>query len=130
MKKRHIVLLVIAVLVLVVGVGMWSFMQRAEAGLAQLAQMSLQDPDLSAIPDGTYEGMFEVFPVKVVVQVSVAAHRIVDIKLLEHRNGQGKAAEAILPRIIQSQRVTLDAIAGATYSSKVILKAVERALSE
>lgn len=73
-------------------------------------------------------GTYEAFPVKVTVQVTVSDHRIVDIELTEHRNGQGKPAEALLPLIVEKQRVELDAIAGATYSSLVILKAVEQAL--
>jgi len=36
----------------------------------------------------------------------------------------------LVPRIVQEQRVTLDVVSGATYSSLVILKAVENALHE
>jgi uncharacterized protein with FMN-binding domain len=49
---------------------------------------------------------------------------------LEHRNGQGKPAEALTSRIVEQQSVELDVVSGATYSSMVILKAVELALTQ
>ncbi|PKL28310.1 MAG: FMN-binding protein [Spirochaetae bacterium HGW-Spirochaetae-2] len=103
-------------------------MRKSEVALNQLLVLSIENPDLSKIADGIYEGSYEAFPVKVVVTVEVADHRIVTVELKEHRNGQGKDAESLLPHIVATQSVELDAVAGATYSSKVILKAVEQAL--
>jgi len=103
-------------------------MKQTETALNQLSTLSIVNPDLSKIADGKYEGSYEAFPVKVVVIVEIADHRIVSIELKEHRNGQGKPAESLLAKIVANQSVELDAVAGATYSSKVILKAVEQAL--
>lgn len=128
MKKRYIVLIVVSVILIIAGFMVRSFSRQAEEGLAQLSSMTLSTPDLRSVPDGVHTGTYEAFPVKVTVQVTVSDHRIVDIELTEHRNGQGKPAEALLPLIVEKQRVELDAIAGATYSSLVILKAVEQAL--
>lgn len=128
MKKRYIVLLVLLVVIVVGVVGVRSFIRKSEVALNQLSVLSIENPDLSKIADGKYEGSYEAFPVKVVVTVEVADHRIVAVELKEHRNGQGKGAESLLPHIVATQSVELDAVAGATYSSKVILKAVEQAL--
>lgn len=128
MKKRYIVLIVVSVILIIAGFMVRSFSRQAEEGLAQLSSMTLSTPDLRSVPDGVRMGTYEAFPVKVTVQVTVSDHRIVDIELTEHRNGQGKPAEALLPLIVEKQRVELDAISGATYSSLVILKAVEQAL--
>ena len=48
--------------------------------------------------------------------------------LLEHKNGHGQPAEAVLDEITAEQRVDVDAVTGATNSSSVLKKAVENAL--
>lgn len=54
--------------------------------------------------------------------------KIIAINILEHRNGMGSKAEAIINSVIQAQSLQVDAITGATGSSTVILKAIEDAL--
>jgi uncharacterized protein with FMN-binding domain len=80
------------------------------------------------VPDGIYTGTYEIFPVKVVAAVTVSAGEITNIELIEHRNGLGKKAERILDDVIQGQNLNVDAISGATLSSKTILKSIEDAL--
>lgn len=129
MKKRYVLLIMLVLVVLAVATAANIFMKKTEAGLAQLSRMTLKDPDLLSLADGVYEGSYEVFPVKVVVRVTLAGHRLTEIQLIEHRQGKGKDAERLVPRIVERQSIELDVIGGATYSSKVILKAVELALS-
>ena len=50
------------------------------------------------------------------------------IRILEHKNERGQAAETIVDQIVSEQKIDVDAISGATNSSKVIKKAVENAL--
>ncbi|MFO8059504.1 MAG: FMN-binding protein, partial [Bacillota bacterium] len=78
--------------------------------------------------DGTYDGSHEVFPVSVEVRVTVQDHRITRIELVKHTHGRGEAAEVIPDRVLEAQTLKVDAISGATYSSKAILKAIEDAL--
>ncbi len=129
MKKRWIVLMIVLAILLAIGIAMSVFMKKAEAALEQLSGIQIVEPNLATIADGNYEGSFSSFPVKVVVAVTVKDRRIADIRLLEHVQGKGKDAEVLLPRIVETQRIGLDAITGATYSSIVIMKAVEQALS-
>ncbi len=130
--KRKIVLISISVIIfatVIAGVSLIkSMIQKGEAGIEQLNKMVLTDIDLRKIPDGEYEGSYEAFPVMVKVRVSVSNHSITDIKLFKHRNGKGKDAEVIINSIIKAQSVKVDTISGATYSSKVIQKAIEIAL--
>jgi uncharacterized protein with FMN-binding domain len=93
------------------------------------AKIPVGRPDPQGVPDGTYEGAYRVFPVKVRLRVTIAAGRIENIELLEHFNGKGTAAEALIPRVIERQSLDVDIVSGATYSSKAILKAIENALS-
>jgi uncharacterized protein with FMN-binding domain len=93
-----------------------------------VASIVITMPDLSRVADGTWVGQYTAGPVRVKVSVGVAAGRITSFSILEHRNGRGKTAEALAPLVVERQSIALDAIAGATYSSKVILKAGQIAL--
>jgi len=95
--------------------------------------VSLEDihtatPNLSQIPDGVYEGNFTRAPVTAEVKVTMASGRITLVELLKHTTLLGKNAEVLIDQIVQQQSLDLDAVSGATHSSKVILKAVETAL--
>ena len=88
-------------------------------------------PDLSDKPDGVYRGFYDLSgsPVKVTLDVIVLDKKITEIKIVKHfRSPIGKKAEKITEKIIAEQSLAIDAISGATGSSKAILKAVENAL--
>lgn len=84
---------------------------------------------LSQIEDGTYTGRCNNGIVRVLVEVDIQDHAITNIRIAEHDNGLGTPAEALAEDIIERQSVEVDAVSGATYSSKTIMKAVENALS-
>lgn len=131
-RKRMIVLTVLAVViagVCIAAVGIRSYMRTIEANLEQLASLPIADVDMSKVADGTYTGSCSVFPVSAQVKVTVKDHRVTGIELVEHRHGRGAAAETIPGRVVEAQSLAVDTVAGATYSSKVILKAIENALS-
>ena len=107
-----------------------SFMARTEKAMEELGKVAIRNVDMSSIDDGRYRGSYGGFPVKAEVEVTVADHRIQTVKILKHDNGKGKPAEALTDTIVDSQSLELDVVSGATYSSKVILKAVENALRE
>ena len=88
----------------------------------------MTDVDLSQKPDGIYEGSYKQFPIEVIVNVTVKDHTIADIDLIRHVNGRGGAAQAIPEMVVNAQSLKVDAVTGATYSSKAILKAIENAL--
>lgn len=63
------------------------------------------------------------------VEVTVQAGVITNIDILEHLNERGSRAEVVVDRIIEEQKIEVDAVSGATNSSTVIKKAVENALT-
>jgi uncharacterized protein with FMN-binding domain len=88
-------------------------------------------PDLSAKPDGVYRGEYSMAksPNKAVLDVTLQNQVITAINIVEHSCSPiGKKAEKITENIIKQQKLNVDAISGATSSSKTILKAVENAL--
>ena len=128
MKKNKKVLLIILAVILVVG---GAFAAKYFSDLSSYRQaveeIAIGDVDLSTIPDGTYSGSHEAVWVGATVEVTVKDHRITEIKL-DHRHGQGEAAEVITEHVIEAQSLQVDMISGVTSSSKVILKAIEKAL--
>lgn len=84
--------------------------------------------NISDISDGVYIGEYDVNFIYAKLDVTVQNGKITNINILEHRHERGKAAEAITNKIVDEQRIDVDAISGATNSSTVIKKAVENAL--
>lgn len=89
----------------------------------------INDVDLSGISDGVYFGGYETILVKAEVKIEVKDHSITGIEIIKHSHGKGEEAESIVDSILNEQRINVDVISGATISSKVILKAVESALT-
>lgn len=81
--------------------------------------------------DGSYEGSYERGPNKAVVKVAIKNNEIVSIQILKHRAWKGKKAESVIPGIIiEKQSTEVDAVSGATNSSRVIMNAVQRAIEK
>ena len=84
--------------------------------------------EVKNIPDGSYKGHSELGPVIVDVNVIIKDGKIENIELLKHQNGFGNAANSIVKNMVQKNTYNVDAISGATVSSKVIINAVNNAL--
>ncbi len=86
----------------------------------------------STVADGVYEGRYSNWPNSASVTVSVKDGRITDIVVVRHvASWIGKKAEPVIPaRIIATQSTRVDAISGATNSSRVIMNAVQDALDK
>jgi uncharacterized protein with FMN-binding domain len=100
-------------------------------------QVALQDVSLAAVPDGAYEASYDIQPPAGVmaankhvrVRVTVAAGRYERIELLEPPGlASGKAFGSLADRLIQSQKLSVDAISSATVTSMAVLKAVQEAV--
>jgi uncharacterized protein with FMN-binding domain len=100
------------------------------AGCVDLSKIVIGNPDFSALADNTYRGQSKVGPVRVIVDVTVEDGVIKNIDLVRHFNGMGKKAEVIIPKVIEAQSLNVDVISGATGSSKAILQAIERAVTQ
>lgn len=128
MKKMHVILLSVLTLILVSIIAVVVVKSNLEANLEKLAHLHISDVDLTRIENGIYTSRYSTFPVAAEVRVTIKDHKIAGINLVKHDNGQGKPAEAILEKVLEAQTLDVDIISGATYSSKVILKAIENAL--
>ena len=84
--------------------------------------------NVAEVGDGVYIGNMDTTLVKVTVEVSISDHRITDIRLLRHINGQGQNAEKIIDDMLIMNTTDVEIVSGATMSSKVIIAAVKDAL--
>ena len=125
MKKRKKVLVIVGVIIA-------AFVFGGAALLNQITEnakgIPVTEPDLAALADGAYDGAYSIQPVSVKVKVSVENQEITDVEILEHFCGFGQKAETLTKEIVERQSLQVDAVSGATVSSKCILKAVENAL--
>ena len=128
MKRKRLIILLIVVVLATAAIVLQNMYRNIEANLKALSGTTIAQVDLTQKADGTYKGSYSVFPVSAKVSVTVIDHKITAIELVEHKNGQGAKAEVIPDRVLSAQSLQVDSIAGATYSSKVILKAIENAL--
>ncbi|QOX62019.1 FMN-binding protein [Anoxybacterium hadale] len=129
-KKRKLIYILLAA-VLLIGLG-----YGARNGLdvmyykKAVEELSIESIDLSRVKDGTYTGSCDARLVAATVKVTVVGGKITDIKLMKHKNDRGKAGEAVVDEILKQQKPDVDAISGATNSSRIIMKAVENALEK
>ena len=85
---------------------------------AKVDALTFDEIDLTKVEDGIYEGQCDTGVVRATVRVTVRDHRLESIELLEHENGRGTPAEAILDQMVRTQTTAVDAVSGATCSSK------------
>ncbi|NLP02857.1 MAG: FMN-binding protein [Fibrobacter sp.] len=62
------------------------------------------------------------------LRATVKDGKLVKLDLLEHRYNRNFNGEPVIKQILEKQSLEVDGVSGATYSSKSIIKATERAL--
>lgn len=133
MKKPKVVKILLVVLSLVIIIASVFFIGlsiKLKEFSNQVNSIDLKGIELSSIENGNYEGYYnlnEFVGAKILVEIE--DKKIKNIIILDHKYGKGQAAEQIITDVVDAQSTNVDVISGATGSSKVLLKAVENALS-
>ncbi|MCU6762549.1 Na(+)-translocating NADH-quinone reductase subunit C [uncultured Roseburia sp.] len=111
-----------------------------EVKASDLSELSDENPENEEsaasgnfdLEDGFYEGTGVGYAGNITVSVEIKDHSIVGIEILSVE-ADDKAffnrAKGVIDRIISSQSTNVDAVSGATYSSRGIISAVENALT-
>lgn len=129
MKKKTIILSVIGAILVIGIVALSLYLKSVKDYKSTVKAMTIQEVDLTKVPDGTYTGECDLDIIYAKVKVTVKDHAITNIDLVEHKNEKGKPAERIIDDIVKKQSIKVDTVSGATNSSKLIMKAVENALT-
>lgn len=128
MKKGLMITLGIIVLLIVLRPFARDYMDLINYN-REIENLQIESPDIANIGDGNYIGEHKVYAIEAQVRVQVQSGQIVSIDLV-HEHERGYNAEEIGERVINEQSLAVDMVSGATHSSKVILKAIEKALCE
>ena len=105
------------------------FLLMGSINLNRLRSMKIHNYDLMAIKDGIYTGEFNDGGGLYIVEVKITGHRISEVKLTTERESVYiEYARPVTKRIMVNQTPDVDAITGATTTSKCIMKAAENAL--
>lgn len=99
-------------------------------GLREAVAVEVGDIDLTRVPDGNYTGRYDFKRWRTSVQVEVRGHRIEGISVVEDVRAAGMTdcADETIRRVLEAQSLRVDAVSGATATTKAYLKAVEDAL--
>lgn len=119
---RWIVLGVVAALVIIAV----SFLMM---GQGAILGMEIRDVSAQGIPDGTYTGSFDGYRWSNTLQVTVSGEQITEIGIVKDESvAVPDVSNKLFAGIIEKQSTAVDAVSGATVSSKAYLKAVQNAL--
>lgn len=97
----------------------------------QIRNMPIKHINLSMVKNGKYPGEFSYGGYTYRVEVIVRNQKFGDIIVISNRNtSYAKKAEKVIENIMAQQKNDVDAITGATTTSKALLKAVENAINQ
>ena len=127
-SKKKIISVIILLLLLIGLICGAVYLKKVADYKRAVVETTIGEIDIADVSDGIYIGEYDVNFIYAKVEVTVEDGEIVSINILEHRHERGKAAETVIEKIIEEQKIDVDAVSGATNSSTGIKKAVENAL--
>lgn len=127
-SKKKIISFIILLLLLIGLICGAVYLKNVADYKRAIEETTFDEIDIADVSDGIYIGEYDVNFIYAKVEVTVEEGEIVSINILEHRHERGKAAEKVIEKIIEEQKIDVDAVSSATNSSTVIKKAVENAL--
>ncbi len=97
--------------------------------LEKYRNLEIAEPDLSQLPDGTYQGAESYAGFTYKLECEIKDHTITELRILENRDSPyARYAEGVVSRILAKQSPNVAGITGATTTSKCLMKALESAL--
>lgn len=128
MKKILKIILILLVALIIVGAGGLFYITR---GLDEGSKVGISPVDPSSLSDGTYKGSYNAGRWSNEVAVTIKEGKISEIELIKDvKFVQERLSDEIFGRVMEAQNTTIDAVSGATVTSKAYLKAVEDALTK
>ena len=127
--KKYIIISIIAIVVVICAFAI-NYFKKISNYKQKVNNIVIENVNLNNKEDGKYIGEFDANLIYAKVEVEVKNKKISNINLIKHKNDRGGPAEVITQNVVDAQSLEVDVISGATNSSKVILKAIENALSK
>ena len=124
MKRRgRIVLIVVGAIVVVIAIGVIAALN----GMSYVRHMSVTPLDVSSASDGTHHGEFARGRFRFAVDVTVADHKITGVT--ETDKSANDVTRRIAQQIVSQQSLPVDAVSGASLTTKAFSQAVSNALA-
>ena len=142
MRKRRIGLRVLLVILVVLCLAGVAALVADAPGRQELATLEIGTIDFSNLKDGTYTGSYSGTKSSMrdatvgvtILQGELASMRIMKGAVDEDGKAvvlsDGKTIDDLFQRVVEDQSLQVDAISGATLTSKAHLKALENALRQ
>ena len=127
--KKYIIISIIAIIIICSALAI-NYLKKISNYKEKVNNIIIQEVNLDNKKDGKYIGEFDADVISAKVEVEIKNKKISNINIIEHKNGRGTPAEVIPKKVVDAQSLKVDVVSGATNSSKVILKAIENALSK
>lgn len=122
-----ILLSTIIVLILILIGGMFLLTRGLKTG----SELTINNIKTSSLQDGVYSGEYKNGRWTNTVNVSIKNHKITKIDIVKDVMFiKDDVREKMFNRVIEKQNVDVDAVSGATVTSKAYLKAIENALKK
>jgi uncharacterized protein with FMN-binding domain len=122
---KKIIIILSTIFILFFAIGCFGMLYLTH-GLHGMEQINISGIDLSEVSDGTYIGSFNEGRFSNSIEVTVANHKIVNLTLLDDvLFPKPGVSDELFHSIITSQNTTVDAISGATLTSKAYIKSIE-----
>ncbi len=126
---KVVVLTVATVAVLALG-GLVAYDRYYSTKYASVRNLTIEDQPLQLAMNGPHIGVYSYGDFIYEVEVTVMYHEITAIRILSNRSTrQARQAEAVVGRVLAKGNVNVEAVSGATVTSKALLKAMELAIA-
>ncbi len=122
-RGSRVVLIVLGVIVVLIVVGLIAALN----GMSYVRHMTVTPFDLSVAPDGTHHGEFARGRFHFAVDVSVADHKITGVT--ETDKSASDVTRRVAQQIVAQQSLPVDAVSGASLTTKAFSQAVSNALA-
>jgi uncharacterized protein with FMN-binding domain len=112
--------------------------EEEKSGIIEEVQEAVEVIAITETPDfmyndGVYIGISRGYKSNIEVSVEIMSDRIVSVNVLSHHESRGyyEEAVAVIPSVIvDNQSPNVDAISGATYTSRAIIEATKEAMNK
>jgi len=126
-KALKVILIIIAALAVVIA----AFYIYITWGMDGLKNAKVENIDISAIPDGAYTGEYSGNRWGNTVEVTIEGGAIKDIRIVKDQMiTKDNMSKSVFDQVKEKQSLDIDAVSGATVTTKGYLKAIEDALSK
>ena len=128
--KKSMFIAIIATLSMLIILMIFIWFVEISVNFDALDDIDIQTPSLLDIPDGVYQGSYEVFPLSVHVEVMISNETIEEIVVVNHSVFYDIQANDIINVILQNQTLDVSINPDNKYSEQILLLAIVDAIEQ